>query len=81
MIVMLNASTNLLRQGCKQLTPHSEFGTCRRTAKMIDLRIGDIVIDDSFGDTISVDDMMSNEVNHVGGFNSTSKTTSAHFEK
>ena len=69
MIVMLNASANPLRQSCKQLTSHSEFGTCCRTAKMIDLRIGDIVIDDSFGDTISVDDMMSNEVNHVGGFN------------
>ena len=36
---------------------------------MIDLRIGAIVVNDPSGDTKSVDDMMSDEVNHVGDFN------------
>jgi len=41
MIILLNASSNSLQQGYKQLKPHSESGTCHRTDTMIGLQIGD----------------------------------------
>ena len=81
MIFLLNASLIYWRQSYKQLTPHSESGTCRRIYKMIDLRIGTIVMEDPSGDTKSVDDMMSDKVNHVGGFNFNERIASANFEK
>jgi len=48
---------------------HFESGTYRKTDRTIDLRLGTIVMDDPSGDTKSVDNMMSDEINHVGGFN------------
>ena len=43
--------------------------------------LGTIVVDDSSGNTKSVDDMMFDEIDHVGGLTSASGITSAHFEK
>jgi len=69
MIVLLNASANPLAQGYKQLTPHSELVLIAEPIERLTCELRIIVVDDPSRDTKSVDDMMSDEVDHVGGFN------------
>jgi len=56
-------------QGYKQLRLHSKSGTCHRIDRTIGLRIRDHCRGWSVWGTKLVDDMMFDEVNHVGGFN------------
>ena len=69
MIILLNTSANSLAQGCKQLKPHYESGTYRRTDRRLACKLETIVMNDPPGDTKLMNDMVCNKVNQSSSVN------------
>jgi len=60
-------SLNRWQRSYKRLKPHSEFGICCRTYRIL-CKLGTIVMNNPHEDTKSMDDMVFNKVNHIGSF-------------